>query len=94
MSDIADTEETLFPFWEERSRLEKHKAITGRVHVSARVEAHDETVSTGLARDEVEVVRVPVGIRLDEPAKMRREDATLIMPMVEEKLCPRQTPPP
>ena len=86
MTDAASSDETVLPLWEEQARLEKREVVTGRVHVSTRVEEHDETLRAELARDQVEVTRVPFDVELDEPPKMRREGATLIVPIVEEKL--------
>ena len=86
MSEVSRAEETVIPLWEETARLERREVVTGRVQVSTRVEEHDETIRAELARDQVEVTRVPVGVELDEPPKMRREGATLIIPVVEEKL--------
>ena len=86
MNDAASNDEIVAPLWEERARLEKREVVTGRVHVSTRVEEHDETISAELARDQVEVTRVPRNVELDEPPRMRREGATLIVPVVEEKL--------
>ena len=86
MKDTASAEETLVPLWEERVHLGKREVVTGRVHVSTRVEEHDETVRTELARDQVDVVRLPVGVEFDAPPKMRREGPTLIIPVVEERL--------
>ena len=70
----------------ERSVAAKGEVVTGRVHVSTRVEEHDETVRTELARDGMEVARIPFGIELAEPPKVRQEGATLILPVVEERL--------
>ena len=86
MTDAANSDETVLPLWEEQARLEKREVVTGRVHVSTRVEEHDETVRAELARDQVDVTRVPIGLEFDDPPKMRREGATLIVPVVEEKL--------
>ncbi len=86
MKDAASSEETLVPLWEETVGLDNRKVVTGRGHVSTRVEEHDETVRTELARDQVDVVRAPIDIEFDAPPKMRRESPTLIIPVVEERL--------
>ena len=79
-------DDAIVPLFAEQATVEKREVVTGRVHVSTRVEEHDETVRAELARDQVEVTRVPVGVELDEAPRMRREGTTLIIPVVEETL--------
>ena len=79
-------DELVVPLWAERAAVETREVVTGRVRVSTHVEEHDETVRAELARDQVEVTRVPVGVAFDEPPKTRREGTTLIIPVVEEML--------
>lgn len=88
MDDTDDQrrDEAVLPLWAERPVIAKREVVTGRVHVSTHVEEHDETVRAELARDGVEVSRVPFDIELAEPPKVRREGATLILPVVEERL--------
>ena len=88
MSEPSQTtgEHAIIPLLAERATVETREVVTGRVHVSTRVEEHDETVRAELARDEVVVTRVPFDVELDEPPKVRREGATLIIPVIEEKL--------
>lgn len=79
-------EELVIPVAEERIRLKKRKRETGRVHISKRVEEHEETVDEPLLRERVDIERVPVDRVVDGPVDIRREGATTIIPVLEEQL--------
>jgi uncharacterized protein (TIGR02271 family) len=57
---------------------------TGRVRVGVSSQAREETVELPLARERVEVERVPIGREVDAVPPTRREGDTVIVPVVEE----------
>ena len=79
-------DDLVVPLWKERAVVGKREVVTARVQVSTRVEEHDETVQAELAREGVEVVRVPFDIELDTAPAGGRAGATLILRVVEERL--------
>ena len=74
------------PLVEERLSVGKRSVESGRVRVRVTVEERQETVSEQLARDDVQVERVPRNERLTEMPHVRLEGSTTIIPVVEEML--------
>ena len=82
-----DAEEyAAIPLVEERLSVAKRQVESGRVHVRVTVEERAETITEQLARDDVEIERVPRGERLSEMPHVRLEGSTTIIPVVEEVL--------
>ncbi|HZH28229.1 MAG TPA: YsnF/AvaK domain-containing protein [Azospirillaceae bacterium] len=82
----ADTELRI-PLAVEELAVSKRAVETGRVRISTRVLTREETVTQALAREDVEVVRIPVGRDVDAvPATREEADGTLVIPLVEERL--------
>jgi stress response protein YsnF len=81
-----DLNQILIPLVAEEVSVAKRQIVTGRVQVSTVTREREELVDELLAREQVEVKRVPVGRTLDEPPAMRTEGDTLIIPVVEEVL--------
>lgn len=71
---------------EEQLRIGKELVRTGRVRVATETDLVEETASVLLARDTVEVVRVPIDREVDEMPEMRTEGEVTIIPVVEEVL--------
>ncbi|HZB69470.1 MAG TPA: YsnF/AvaK domain-containing protein [Sphingomicrobium sp.] len=74
------------PLVEERLSVGKRSVESGRVRVKVTVEERQETVTEPLARDDVQVERVPCNERLTEMPHVRLEGSTTIIPVVEELL--------
>jgi uncharacterized protein (TIGR02271 family) len=82
-----DAEEyAAIPLVEERLSVAKRQVESGRVRVRVTVEERAETITEQLARDDVEIERVPRGERLSEMPHVRLEGSTTIIPVVEEVL--------
>jgi uncharacterized protein (TIGR02271 family) len=74
------------PLVEERLQVGKRQVESGRVRVRVAVDTREETVPAELARDEVEVRRVPRNVAVSELPGVRLEGDTTIIPVVEEQL--------
>ena len=74
------------PLVEERLSVGKRSVESGRVRVRVTVDERQETVTEPLARDDVQVERVPRNERLTEMPHVRLEGSTTIIPVVEEML--------
>ena len=82
-----DEEQNLvIPLVEERVSATKREVETGRVRVRTRVEARQETVRADLARESVEIQRVPMNVEVSAMPAVRQEGGTTIVPVVEEVL--------
>jgi len=79
-------EEVAVPLVEERAIVGKRVIETGRVQVRTRTEQREELVEAELAREEVEVERVPIGREIDVVPAVRQEGDVTIVPVVEEVL--------
>ena len=76
----------VIPVVEESARIEKVVRPVSRVRVSTEVTDHVERVEADLAREEIEVVRVPMNQPVDAVPPIREENGTMIYPVVEEVL--------
>ncbi|HEX8062045.1 MAG TPA: YsnF/AvaK domain-containing protein [Allosphingosinicella sp.] len=74
------------PLVEERLTVGKKRIESGRVKVRVAVDTREEIVPAELARDEVEVRRVPRNVAVTELPGVRLEGDTTIIPVVEEQL--------
>lgn len=84
---MADREEVAaIPLAEERVAIGKRQIETGRVRVRIGVEERQELVPAELARDAVEIRRLPRNQPLSELPAVRVEGTTTIIPVVEEQL--------
>jgi uncharacterized protein (TIGR02271 family) len=81
-----DQEVAAIPLVEERIAVDKREVETGRFRVRIMVEEREERVTEALARDEVDVERVPMNVTLSELPTVRLEGSTTIIPVVEEVL--------
>ncbi len=81
-----DAEAITLPVAEERLRVGKREVETGRVRLTRRVEQIEEAAEATLARETVEVERVPIGRFVDAVAPPREEDGVTIIPVYEEVL--------
>jgi len=74
------------PLVEERLTVSKREVETGRVRVHVQVDEREEVVTEQLTHDNVEIERVPRGVRLTDVPSVRLEGGTTIIPVVEEVL--------
>ena len=82
---VADeAERRVIPLVAEEARVGKREHHT-RVVVHKAVETRTETLEVPLHRTEVEVKRVPVNRVLEEPAEVRTEGDTTIIPVMIER---------
>lgn len=79
-------DEVVIPLVEERVRTAKREVETGRVRVHTRVEQHKELLRGELAREEVDVRRVPLDQEITAIPDIRQDGDTTIIPVVEEVL--------
>jgi stress response protein YsnF len=83
---MKEPERQTIPLVEEDLSVEIREVETGRVRIRTLVDEHVELARADLARDRVEVERVPVGREVDQVPAVREEGDTLIVPVVEEIL--------
>jgi len=81
-----DRDEDVLPLIREDVTITKRKRITGRVRVSTQTETVESVQSVELAEVEVEVIRVPVGKRIDAVPDTVTSDDVTIIPVVEERV--------
>ncbi|MEA3009682.1 MAG: hypothetical protein QOJ91_1374 [Sphingomonadales bacterium] len=74
------------PLVEERLEVGKRQVESGRIKVRVAVDSREETVAAELARDEVEIRRVPRNVAVADLPGVRLEGDTTIIPVVEEQL--------
>ncbi|HZY68634.1 MAG TPA: DUF2382 domain-containing protein, partial [Devosia sp.] len=64
--------------------------MTGRVTVRTETEVDQDVANIDLAREGVEVTRVPVEAEVDRPPDIRTEGDVTIIPVVEERAVVRK----
>jgi uncharacterized protein (TIGR02271 family) len=74
------------PVIEEELEVGRREVEAGRVRFTKRVLEDEVVVDEPFVREEVEVVRVPVGRQVEAPPPTREEGGTLIIPVLEEVL--------
>ena len=83
---MEEEQNLVIPLVEERVSATKREVETGRVRVRTRVEERQETVRADLARESVEIQRVPMNVEVSDMPAVRQEGGTTIVPVVEEVL--------
>ncbi len=83
---MNEEQDLVIPLVEERVSTAKREVETGRVRVRTRVEERQQMIRSELARDEVEIERVPMNVELSALPEVRQEGGTTIIPIVEEVL--------
>jgi uncharacterized protein (TIGR02271 family) len=74
------------PVIEEHLEIQKRQVVTGVVRVEKTVQTANALVNQELVRETVSVTHVPINQELAEPAVMRQEGDTTIIPVMEEIL--------
>ncbi|QPQ54468.1 DUF2382 domain-containing protein [Allosphingosinicella flava] len=83
---MTEEQNLVIPLVEERVSTAKREVETGRVRLRTRVEERQEMARADLARDEVEIERVPLNVEVDAVPDVRQEGDVTIVPVVEEVL--------
>ncbi len=83
---MEEEQNLVIPLVEERVSATKREIETGRVRVHTRVEEREEIVRAELARERVEVERVPMNVEVSEVPAPRQEGDVMVLPVVEEVL--------
>ena len=82
----AETDDATLRLFDEELSVAKKTLETGRVRISTRTHEREALVDENLAREHVEIEKVPVGLRIYAVPKVRQEGDTTIVPVVEEVL--------
>jgi uncharacterized protein (TIGR02271 family) len=82
----TDAEREVVRIAHERMRVDKRMVETGRVTVRTTVQEQEAWVKQELAREDVQVERVPIDREVDVIPQVRTEGDTLIVPIFEEVL--------
>jgi uncharacterized protein (TIGR02271 family) len=86
-TDLVDQAgETVVPLLAEEVSVSKQTIETGRVQVSRVTHHREQLIDEVLARERVEVERIPVGRQIDVMPAVREEGETTVVPIVEEVL--------
>lgn len=83
---MRDEQDLVIPLVEERAFVTKRNVETGRVRVATRVEEREQLIRGELARDEVEIRRVPRNVEIDSVPEIGQVGDVTIVPVVEEVL--------
>ena len=81
-----DPDRDVLPLVEETVSLSKRTVSAGRVRIATRTEEVDHILPAELSSVEVDVVRVPVGRKIDVLPDVVIEGELTIIPVVEERL--------
>jgi uncharacterized protein (TIGR02271 family) len=81
-----NSRETVIPLLAEEVAVGKRRIETGRVRIERITHAREQLVDEALARETVEIERVPIDRRVDAMPAVREEGDTTIIPIVEEVL--------
>lgn len=80
----GDGEVATIPLIEERLAIGKKEVESGRIRIRVDVQEREERAVQDLARDDVEIERVPRNERLAELPHVRLEGDVTVIPVVEE----------
>jgi uncharacterized protein (TIGR02271 family) len=81
------TYEEVIPVIRETLEVGRQKVETGKIHISKTVNERQETINIPLQSEQYEVVRLPVGQRVETlPPAIRYEGDTMIVSVVKEIL--------
>jgi uncharacterized protein (TIGR02271 family) len=83
-SEAPDASEIVVPLFSEELSVSKRVVPKGRVWVSRVTHQHEELVDEILAREHVEVERVPIDQEVAVMPVVREDGDTLVIPIVEE----------
>ena len=78
--------ETAIPLAAEEVAVSKHVVETGRVKITRVTHEREQLIDELLAREAVDIGRMPIGRPIDAMPAVREEGDTIIIPIVEEVL--------
>jgi uncharacterized protein (TIGR02271 family) len=81
-----DGEELVIPVYAETVQVQKREVERGTVEIRKRVVERQETVNQPLMYEDVDIQRIPLNEWINEPAQVRYEGETMIVPVMEEVL--------
>lgn len=81
-----ETEIDFIPVVRETATIATRRVVTGRVRVETLTEEVEEVLPAELSRSEVEVIRVPVGRRIEAMPEISESGDLTVIPVVEERL--------
>jgi uncharacterized protein (TIGR02271 family) len=84
-NEEVDTELKV-PLMEEQLSVQKQNVATGRVKLRTVVDERQELVRADLTSESVFIKRVPIDREVESVPEVRRENGTIIFPVVEEVL--------
>jgi uncharacterized protein (TIGR02271 family) len=84
--DPDKTSETVLPLLAEEIAVSKQVVETGRVQVSRITHEREQLIDELLAREQVEIDRIPIGRQVDRVPPIIDEGDVVVIPVVEEVL--------
>jgi uncharacterized protein (TIGR02271 family) len=85
-AQLPDPGDVLVPLYEEQATISKKRIVTSRVMVSRVTREHEQLLNETLAREQVEIERIPIGKSIEAMPKIREEGDVVVIPVVEETL--------
>src|SRR5687767_3145993 len=79
-------DEQRIPVIEEQARIDKQVVERGVVKINTFIKERQETVSTALLHEEVDIERVPMNVQVSAMPEVRFEGEVIIIPVVEEQV--------
>jgi uncharacterized protein (TIGR02271 family) len=77
-------ENIVVPVIKEELEIQKRTVETGRVRLNKTVSEQDVVVEEQRIQEEIHIERIPIDRFIDQPAAMRHDGDTLIIPVMEE----------
>jgi uncharacterized protein (TIGR02271 family) len=81
---IDQAGESTIPLLAEEIAVSKQAVETGRVKVTRVTHQREQFIDEELARESVEIERIPIGRQVDAMPAVREEGETILVPIVEE----------
>ena len=83
---IDQAGESTIPLLAEEIAVSKQAVETGRVKVTRVTHQREQFIDEELARESVEIERIPIGRQVEAMPAVREEGETIVVPIVEEVL--------
>ena len=83
---IDQAGESTIPLLAEEFAVSKQAVETARVRVTKVTHQREQLIDEELARESVEIERIPIGRQVDTMPAVREEGETIVVPIVEEVL--------
>jgi uncharacterized protein (TIGR02271 family) len=82
--DMARAMRRVIPIVTEEALVQSRRRVIGRVRVAKIVRREERTITQPVNREDIHIKRVPVKRFVDQPAPVRHEGETTIVPLIEE----------